>query len=119
MNFFEPKFGKVFDIIVFEECVLLCVHEYIGSYFCAHYNGFVIKQTAYQLAIDINSLVDHRPLHARHSFDKNDTDYYVCTCLPLLYVKLNVATITVVIRTIALVILSNDARFNHIMVFVS
>ena len=43
-NFFEPKFGKVFDIIVFEECVLLCVHEYIGSCFCAHYNGFVIKQ---------------------------------------------------------------------------
>ena len=77
-DFFEPKFGKVFDIIVFEECVLLCVHEYIGSCFCAHYNGFVIKQTACQLAIDINSLVDHRPLHARHSFDKNDIDYYVC-----------------------------------------
>ena len=40
-DFFEPKFGQVFDI-VFEESVL-CVDEYIG-YFRAHYNGFVIEQ---------------------------------------------------------------------------
>ena len=74
----EPKFGKVFDIIVVEDSVILCVDVYIASCFYSHYNGFVIKRTADHMAIDINTLFDHRPLHARHSFDKNDTDLYVC-----------------------------------------
>ena len=77
-NFLEPKFGKILDIIVVDSTVILCIEEYISSCFYAHYNGFVIKSTGRQMVVDINSLFDHRPLHARHSFDKNDTDFYIC-----------------------------------------
>ena len=57
--------------------VVLCVSEYSGSCFCAHYNSFVIKPKASKIAIEISSLFDHRPLHARHCFDKLDKDLYI------------------------------------------
>lgn len=73
----HPIFGKVFDIAVVDETMIISVKTYIGSYFCTHYNSFVIKAKGEVRAVDVHTLADHRPLHARQNFDGNDKDLYI------------------------------------------
>lgn len=49
----------------FNETMIISVKTYIGSYFCTHYNSFVTKAKGEVRALDVHTLADHRPLHAR------------------------------------------------------
>ena len=53
------------------------VKTYVGSYFCTHYNSFVIKANGEVRAVDVHTLADHRPLHSRQNFDGNEKDLYI------------------------------------------
>lgn len=73
----HPIFGKVFDIAVIDRTMILSVQDCIGTSFSTHYNSFVIKAKVDVRAVGIHRLLDHRPLHARQNFDRNDKDLYI------------------------------------------
>ena len=73
----HPIFGKVFDIAVIDRTMILSVQDCIGTRFSTHYNSFVIKAKVDVRAVGIHRLLDHRPLHARQNFDRNDKDLYI------------------------------------------
>lgn len=57
----QPTFGKVFDIAVIDQAVIVSVCEYVGLCFCAHYGGLIIKSKASIRAVDmqISLIIDH------------------------------------------------------------
>lgn len=79
----RPVFGKVIDIVVVEQTVVLCVHEYYGHIFNAHYNSYEINTHGAFMAVNVHALTDHRPLHARPSFVPSDKSLYIT--LPYIY----------------------------------
>ena len=70
----NPKFGKIFDLITFENNsrLVLCVVEYYGHVFMSHYNSYLIKSKGTITAVDVFALSDHRPLLAYHNFNASD-----------------------------------------------
>ena len=74
------KFGKIFDIITFNNNsnLVLCVVEYFGDMFVPHYNAFIIKTKGVISAISVLSLSDHRPLLAH----QNSSDHSLYITLP-------------------------------------
>ena len=79
----HPRFGKVFDLVKYEETVLLCVQEYYGSLFSAQYNSFILASHGCVSVVPLHTLNDHRPLRARESFDPSDQSLYIT--LPYYY----------------------------------
>ena len=64
----KPIFGKVIELMTFEQTVLVCVQEYYGHIFHAHYNSYELNTHGSLIAVNAHALADHRPLLARSSF---------------------------------------------------
>ena len=68
-----PVFGKVFDVIVIlNRRIVLCVQQYYGHVFNAHYNSFEITTRGIVSAVFVDQLDDHRPLHSTSTFVSSD-----------------------------------------------
>lgn len=78
-----PVFGKIVDIVCFNDTVVLCVQEYYGHTFNTHYNCFSISHHGILKAVHLDNLSDHRPLHARRNFVRSDKSLYIM--LPYTY----------------------------------
>ena len=72
-----PLFGKVFDIVIVCEKILLCVQQYHGSLFQAHYNSFEISTRGTTSAVFVDQLDGYRPLHSTRTFVTSDTSLYI------------------------------------------
>ena len=73
-DLFKPVFGKVIDLAVIQSTVLLCVIEYYGNFF----NSLIsIHLRLVSMAVNIETLHDHRPVYARHSFVNTDNSLYI------------------------------------------
>ena len=57
-DLYEPVFGKIIDLVMHEDTLLICIEEYHSSFFCSQYNSFAIFGTGVFCALDVNSLVD-------------------------------------------------------------
>lgn len=79
----HPVFGKITDLLLINHTLIICVIEYYGHTFYSHYNAFMIKFRGVVSAVNVHSLVDHRPLHARSSFVSSDMNLYIT--LPYFY----------------------------------
>ena len=73
----KPVFGKVVDIALVGEIVILCVLEFYGQYFNSHYNAFEVTHQGVYKAVSIDTLFDHRPVCAKHSFLVRDNSLYI------------------------------------------
>ena len=76
-DLFKPVFGKIVDIAVIGKTVLLCVLEFYGHCFNSHYNSFDISHHGVFKALNIESLIDYRPVFARQSFINSDKSLYI------------------------------------------
>ena len=76
-DLFKPVFGRVFDIAVIQNSVMLCVVEYYGHFFKEHFNSFEISHSGAYKAVHLDLLHDHRPVYARHSFVNTDKNLYI------------------------------------------
>ena len=74
---FQPVSGKIVDLAVVDKTVLLCVLEFYGHAFKSHFNSFEISHHGRFKAVNIESLDDHRPVHARQSFVRTDKTLYI------------------------------------------
>ena len=72
-----PVFGKIVDLVVIDNTLLLCVSHFYGELFSSHYNAFIIKTKGVISAIDVCSLDDHRPFYAKTSFSSSEYQYVV------------------------------------------
>lgn len=79
----RPVFGKVMDLAMIGQTIILCVQEYYGHLFHNHYNAYEIKAAGTVVAINLHELTDHRPLHAQQTFISADKSLYIT--LPYLY----------------------------------
>lgn len=79
----HPVFGKIIDLVIFNDNLIICIAEYYGDIFCSHYNAFTIKTKGVVSAFDVHSLADHRPFYARQNFCPSDQSLYIT--LPYYY----------------------------------
>ena len=67
-DIYEPLFGKIVDLVIFEGVFIICLEEYHSFGFSSHFNSFIIKSHGVFSALDVNKLFDYRPLYAKFSF---------------------------------------------------
>lgn len=79
----RPTFGKISDIATFDNTVVLCVQKYYGNVYHAHYCSYEICTLGVLIAVSMDILADHRPLHAKTTFLSSDKARYIT--LPYMY----------------------------------
>lgn len=79
----SPVFGKVMDVIVVDNTVILSLQKHKRLFFDSHYNAFVVRSTRELVAIEQHSLEWHNVIHPRSTFVTSDIQCYVT--LPYLY----------------------------------
>ena len=78
----DPVFGKIVDILLIDETIILSLEKFVSQYFYPHYNAFVVRSCGELLALPQHRLEYHKVLYGRTSF-RYDLKCYVT--LPHLY----------------------------------
>ena len=76
-----PVFGRVENVLVVEQKLLLIVRVIKTVGVCEHLRSYVLNYTCatspHNLALFLSDLVDYHPLHAHTSFSQTDCHLYV------------------------------------------
>ena len=82
-EYLEPSFGRIEDIIVFNDVVIFSFQIYITDFSVSHYNAYAVKPTSDIISLPLSSLFYTRPLHLKNSFSTGDNMMYIV--LPFMY----------------------------------
>lgn len=83
----SPSFGKVREVLTFDDCtaktVILSVQTYASDYYDSHYDSFVVRPTGKIMYTSFTALDHHQTLSVRNSYDASDNKLYIS--LPCTY----------------------------------
>ena len=82
----SAKFGKVIDIILCNNVIVLYLEIYISEHFHCHYNAFIIKNSHTFMAVTLDDIshCNYCPLQVNQSFNSLDKSMYFLLTLLLL-----------------------------------
>ena len=81
--FMDPIFGKIIDIVKFNDAVIFSLQVHTSYFFKPHYHCFVHKSSSDLVALSLDALSYRNPLFCKHSFLSGDKNMYIS--LPFLY----------------------------------
>lgn len=73
----DPQFGTIRTIVLVDKTIKLIVKNWETLGFERHFFAFTVSPTSSVKGFDIDSIVDHHPLHVVRSHKDNDDDYYI------------------------------------------
>lgn len=75
----DPQFGTIKTIMVINSTTKVIVKNWETTGFDRHYFAFTVSPLPSIQAIDLDSIVDHHPLHVMRSYKENDDNHYIST----------------------------------------
>ena len=73
----SPTFGKLVDIILINDAVVLSLQVFMSQFFDSHYHSFVLESTPRYLALSLDTILFHRPLYTKENFLPEDRNLYI------------------------------------------